>query len=191
MLQYSELYSIRYIVPLIDRSSIFLSVASVSISLALSTSFRLLPCVFILLSLAGVTQLLAGDSVIRLLFISIYTTNFFTSPILAQALTKSIVLPIVSNAFLLFIILILSRETGVKLRIELNVVFLPLKDILPFIDSDPVALTRYKGDLSLADYFTLSFLSFSSRVFYIKYFIFPVIGSVPLFLFYLSIQVLR
>ena len=45
----------------------------------------------------------------------------------------------------------LSRETGVKLGIELNVVFLPLKDILPFIDSDPVALTRYKGDLSLAD----------------------------------------
>ena len=51
----------------------------------------------------------------------------------------------------------LSRETGVKLRIELNVVFLPLKDILPFINSDPVTLTRYKGDLSLADYLTLSF----------------------------------
>ena len=34
---------------------------------------------------------------------------------------------------------------------------LSLKDILPFIDSDAVALTRYKGDLSLADYLTLSF----------------------------------
>ena len=34
---------------------------------------------------------------------------------------------------------------------------LPLKDILPFIDSDLVALTRYKGDLFLADYLTLSF----------------------------------
>lgn len=51
----------------------------------------------------------------------------------------------------------LPRETGVKLRIELNVVLLPLKDILPFIDSDLVTLTRYKGDLSLADYLTLSF----------------------------------
>ena len=51
----------------------------------------------------------------------------------------------------------LPRETGVKLGIELNVVLLPLKDILPFIDSDPVAFTRYKGDLSLADYLTLSF----------------------------------
>ena len=51
----------------------------------------------------------------------------------------------------------LSRETGVKFRIELNVVLLPLKDILPFIDSDPVAFIRYKGDLFLADYLTLSF----------------------------------
>ena len=51
----------------------------------------------------------------------------------------------------------LPRETGVKLEIELNVVLLPLKDILSFIHSDPVALTRYKGDLSLADYLTLSF----------------------------------
>ena len=51
----------------------------------------------------------------------------------------------------------LPRETGVKLGIELNIVLLPLKDILPFIDSDPVALTRCKGDLSLADYLTLSF----------------------------------
>ena len=51
----------------------------------------------------------------------------------------------------------LPRETEVKLRIELNVVLLPLKDILSFIDSDPVALTKYKGDLSLADYLTLSF----------------------------------
>ena len=51
----------------------------------------------------------------------------------------------------------LPRETGVKLEIELNVVLLPLKDILPFINSDSVALTRYKGDLSLADYLTLSF----------------------------------
>ena len=59
----------------------------------------------------------------------------------------------------------LSRETGVKLRIELNVVLLPLKDILPFIDSDPVALTRYKGDLSLVDYLTLSFF-----LFYLGYF---------------------
>ena len=51
----------------------------------------------------------------------------------------------------------LPRETGVKFEIELNVVLLPLKDILPFIDSDPVAFTRYKGDLSLADYLTLFF----------------------------------
>ena len=51
----------------------------------------------------------------------------------------------------------LSRETGVKFRIELNVMLLPLKDILPFIDSDPVTLIRCKGDLSLADYLTLSF----------------------------------
>ena len=51
----------------------------------------------------------------------------------------------------------LPRETGIRLKIELNVVLLPLKDILPFIDSDPVAFTRYKGDLSLADYLTLSF----------------------------------
>ena len=49
------------------------------------------------------------------------------------------------------------RETEVKLGIELNVVLLSLKDILPFIDSDPVTLTRCKGDLSLADYLTLSF----------------------------------
>ena len=115
---------------------------------------------FILLSLAGVAWLLAGDSVIRLLFVSIYATDLFTSPILAWALTKSAGLPIVPNAFLLFIILILPRETGVKLGIELNVVLLPLKDILPFIDSDPVALTRYKGDLSLADYLTFSFSLF-------------------------------
>ena len=112
---------------------------------------------FILLSLAGVAWLLAGNSVIRLLFVSIYATDLFTSPILAWALTKSIGLPIVPDAFLLFIILMLPRETGVKLEIELNVVLLLLKDILPFIDSDPVALTRYKGDLSLADYLTLSF----------------------------------
>ena len=32
-------------------------------------------CVFILLSLAGVAWLLAGDSVIRLLFVSIYATT--------------------------------------------------------------------------------------------------------------------
>ena len=112
---------------------------------------------FILLSLAGVAWLLAGDSVVRLLFVSIYATDLFASPILAWALTKSVGLPIVPDAFLLFIILIFSRETGVKLGIELNVVLLLLKDILPFIDSDPVTLTRYKGDLSLADYLTLSF----------------------------------
>ena len=112
---------------------------------------------FILLLLTGVTWLLAGDSVIRLLFVSIYATDLFASPILAWALTKSVGLPIVPDAFLLFIILILPRETGVKLGIELNVVLLPLKDILPFIDSDPVALTRYKGHLSLADYLTLFF----------------------------------
>ena len=112
---------------------------------------------FILLSLAGVAWLLAGDSVIRLLFVSICATDLFTSPILAWALAKSIGLSIVPNTFLLFIILILPRETGVKLGIELNVVLLPLKDILPFIDSDPVTLTRCKGDLSLADYLTLSF----------------------------------
>ena len=112
---------------------------------------------FILLSLAGVAWLLAGDSVIRLLFVSIYATDLFASPILAWALTKSVGLPIVPDAFLLFIILMLPRETGVKLGIELNVVLLPLKDILPFIDSDPVALTGCKGDLSLADYLTLSF----------------------------------
>ena len=80
----------------------------------------------------------------------------------------------------------LSREIGVKLRIELNVVLLPLKDILPFIDSDPVVLTRCKGDLSLADYLTL-FFSSSSRVFYVECLIFPVVGSVPLFRFYLSV----
>ena len=45
----------------------------------------------------------------------------------------------------------LPRETGVKFKIELNVILLSLKDILPFIDSDPVTFTRYKGDLSLAD----------------------------------------
>ena len=112
---------------------------------------------FILLSLAGVAWLLAGDSVIRLLFVSIYTTDLFTSPILAWALIKSIGLPIAPDAFLLFIILMLPRKTGVKLGIELNVVLLPLKDIFPFIDSDPVTLTRCKGDLSLADYLTLSF----------------------------------
>ena len=116
-----------------------------------------MPCVFILLSLAGVAWLLAGDSVIRLLFVSIYATDLFTSPILAWALTKSIGLPIVPDTFLLIIILILPRETGVKLRIELNVLLLPLKNILPFIDSHPVTFTRYKGDLSLADYLTLSF----------------------------------
>ena len=128
-----------------------------SISLALSASPRLLSCVFILLSLAGVAWLLAGDSVIRLLFVSIYATDLFASPILAWALTKSVGLPMAPNTFLLFIILILPRETGVKLGIELNVVLLPLKDILPFIDSDPVALTGCKGDLSLADCLTLSF----------------------------------
>ena len=77
--------------------------------------------------------------------------------IVTWALTKSVGLPIVPDAFLLFVILMLPRETGVKLGIELNVVLLPLKDILPFIDSDPVTLTRYKGDLSLVDYLTLSF----------------------------------
>ena len=51
----------------------------------------------------------------------------------------------------------LPRETGVKLGIELNVVLLPLKDILPFIDSDLVTFTRCKGDLSLADYLIFSF----------------------------------
>ena len=110
-----------------------------------------------LLSLAGVAWLLAGDSAIRLLFVSIYATDLFASPILAWALAKSVGLPIAPDAFLLFIILMLPRETGVKLGIELNVVLPPLKDILPFIDSDPVALTRCKGDLSLADYLTLSF----------------------------------
>ena len=144
-------------VSFIDRSSISLSVAPVSISLALSVSSRPLPCVFILLSLAGVAWLLAGDSAIRLLFVSIYATDLFASPILAWALTKSIGLPIATDAFLLFIILILPRETEVKLEIELNVVLLPLKDILPFIDSDPVAFTRCKGDLSLVDYLTLFF----------------------------------
>ena len=128
-----------------------------STSLALSASFLLLPCVFMLLSLAGVAWLLAGDSVMRLLFVSICATDLFASPILAWALAKSVGLPIAPNAFLLFIILMLPRETGVKLGIELNVVLLPLKDILPFIDSDPVALTGCKGDLSLADYLTLSF----------------------------------
>ena len=128
--------------------------------LALSASPLPLPCVFILLSLAGVAWLLAGDSVIRLLFVSIYATDSFASPILAWALAKSVGLPIAPDAFLLFIILILPRETGVKLGIKLNVVLLPLKNILPFIDSDPVALTRYKGDLSLADYLTLSFSLF-------------------------------
>ena len=103
------------------------------------------------------TWLLAGDSVIRFLFVSIYATDLFTSPILAWALAKSIGLAIAPDTFLLFIILILPRKTGVKLGIELNVVLLPLKDILSFIDSDPVALTRCKGDLSLADYLTLSF----------------------------------
>ena len=103
------------------------------------------------------TWLLAGDSVIRFLFVSICATDLFTFSILAWALAKSIGLPIAPDTFLLFIILILPRETEVKLGIELNVVLLPLKDILPFIDSDPVALTRCKGDLSLADYLTLSF----------------------------------
>ena len=110
-----------------------------------------------LLSLAGVAWLLAGDSVIRLLFVSIYATDLFISSILAWALAESVGLSIAPNAFLLFIILMLPRETGVKLGIKLNVVLLPLKDILLFIDSDPVALTRCKGDLSLADYLTLSF----------------------------------
>ena len=144
-------------VPFIDRSSISSSVAPVSISLALSTSLRPLPCVFMLLSLAGVAWLIAGDSVIRLLFVSIYSTDLFASPILAWALAKSIGLPIAPDTFLLFVILMLPREIGVKLGIELNVVLLPLKDILSFIDSDPVALIKYKGDLSLADYLTLSF----------------------------------
>ena len=103
------------------------------------------------------TWLLAGDSVIRFLFVSICATDLFTFSILAWALAKSIGLPIAPDTFLLFIILILPRETEVKLGIELNVVLLPLKDILPFIDSDPVALTRCKGDLSLADCLTLSF----------------------------------
>ena len=144
-------------VPFIDRSSISLSVAPVNTSLALSAFPRPLPCVFMLLSLAGVAWLLAGDSVIRLLFVSIYATDSFASPILAWALAKSVGLPIAPDAFLLFVILIFPRETGVKLGIELNIVLPPLKDILPFIDSDPVALTGCKGDLSLADYLTLSF----------------------------------
>ena len=88
----------------------------------------------------------------------------------------------------MFIILILLRETGVKLRIELNVVLLPLKDILPFIDSDPVALIRCKGDLSLADYLTLSF-----SLLYLGYFIsnalyFPLQAS---HLYFASILVFR
>ena len=157
MLQYLMLYSICYIVSIINRSSIFLSVAPIDTFLAFSTSLQLLPCVLILISLVGVIQLLASDSIIRLLFVSIYATDLFISFILAQAFTKSIGLSIAPNTFLLFIILILYREIEVKFRVKLNVVFLLLKDILPFIDSDPVAFTRYKGDLSLADYLTLSF----------------------------------
>ena len=112
---------------------------------------------FILLSLAGVAWLLAGDFAMRLLFVSIYATDLFASLILAWALAKSVGLPIAPDAFLLFVILMLPREIGVKLGIELNVVLLPLKDILLFIDSDAVALTRCKEDLSLADYLSLSF----------------------------------
>ena len=98
--------------------------------LALSAFPLLLPCVFILLSLAGVAWLLAGDSVIRLLFVSICATDSFASPILAWALAKSVGLPITPDAFLLFVILMLSRETGVELGIELNVVLPPLSSAI-------------------------------------------------------------
>ena len=82
----------------------------------------------------------------------------------------------------------LPRETGVKLRIELNVVLLPLKDILSFIDSDPVAFTRYKGDLSLADYLTLSFSLLRLRYFILNTLYFPF--KAP-YLYFVSILVFR
>ena len=159
-----------------------------STSLALSASPRLLPYVFILLSLAGIAWLLAGDSVIRLLFVSIYATDLFASSILAWALAKSVGLSIAPDTFLLFVILILSRETGVKLRIKLNIVLLPLKDILPFINSDPVAFTRCKGDLSLADYLTLFFSLLRFGYFTSNTLYFPLQAS---YLYFASILVFR
>ena len=65
---------------------------------------------------------------------------------------------------------------------------LPLKDIFPFIDSDPVALTRCKGDLSLADYLTLSFFLLRLGYFTSNALYFPL--QAP-YLYFASILVFR